>query len=177
MKFDEKMIKMVVCIGLVMMFGLAMFSCGRNGISEQEVKQEEIVEQEEQEVIEDENLNEEIRNGEYQLEDNSDSDVRLIEALAEENLGKNGYDYKVFKQDNMIVLQIKLDSNTLASGQYNMSSWNTLVDTMVRLSGSASGVTSCSFVVSVTDYSDNCYITAMDGVLYIDVLNGINKLN
>ena len=176
MKFDEKMIKMVVCIGLVMMFGLAMFSCGRNGVAEQEVKQEGIVEQEEQEVIEDENLNEEVRNGEYQLEENSNSDVEIIESVAEKTFGASGFDYRVFKQDGMIILQVKLNENILMGGQYDISGWNNLVDSMVELSGSADGLTSCKFVVTVTDYNDNCYITAMDGVLYIDVHNGINKL-
>ena len=42
--------------------------------------------------------------------------------------------------------------------------------------GNAEDLSVVETVVTVTDYNEICYITAMDGVLYIDVHNGINKL-
>ena len=186
MKFDEKMIKMVVCIGLVMMFGLAMFSCGRNGISEQEVKQEEIVGQEEQEVIEDESLNEEVRNGEYQLDNKNEEkvDINDLYDLTKQIINESyegGFDYTLeIVGDDTIIFIVDLSTEEVANSITN-GSWDDLVKNGIYMCEETVdayrrlGNDNVHFSLMIGDKSiDKVYLAILDDTIIYNVADEMN---
>ena len=188
----------IVGLGLAIVLGLGLVGCGDTEVEEQEqtVQQQEEVQDEEYQAVdpqeverheddEDENLNKEARNGEYQFEEKEEEKHYSIEAVCnalDEVLGKKltqiGIDYELYvysEETGTIALIITIPKSELMATDIN--TWNQLVQGATQNWSTLASDYGYSFIIGIQDEEGTGYMVARNGVLYVDVFNGINKLN
>lgn len=190
----------IVGLGLAMVLGLGLVGCGDTEVEKQEqtVQQQEVQDEEEYQAIDpqeverhendkDENLNKEVRNGEYQFEEKEEEkhyniDIEAVCDALDEVLGKKlaqiGIDYELYvysEETDTIALVITIPKSELMATDIN--TWNQLVQGATQNWSTLASDYGYSFMIGIQDEEGIGYMVARNGVLYVDVFNGINKLN